>query len=123
MMIQKEILTIQPVLRIQLTDKKCTRPTNSKLPYLHMTLQNCQLAAASVSKKSSVDLNVLGLVFMRTYIRTFVALPRGRLRGQVDGESQPRPKPRPITSPDRPGPPLFLRACNIEKSGVAWGRG
>ena len=56
-------------------------------------------------------------------MRTYVALPRGRLRGRVGGESQPRPKPRPITSPDRPGPPLFLRACNIEKSGVAWGRG
>ena len=94
MMIQKEFLTIQPVLRIQLTDKKCTRPTNSKLPYLHTTLQNCQLAAASVSKKSSVDrrtcLNVLGLVFMRTYVRTFMA-PRGRLRGRVGGESQPCP--------------------------------
>ena len=56
-------------------------------------------------------------------IRTYAAVPRGRLRGRVGGESQPRPKPHPITSPDRPGPLLFLRACNIEKSGVAWGRG
>ena len=31
-------------------------------------------------------------------------------RGRMGGDSKPRPKPRPITSPDRPGLPVFQHA-------------